>query len=228
MLLSIVVVLMDVKMWTVGALLTNCYVVWCGESREAVVVDPGFDRQSDGETLLGFLNAKGLHVKGIVNTHGHPDHVCGNGFVKDVTGARILIHKSDADMLSVSGRGIAALFGFRAESPAADGFLADGDSLRLGDVCLGVLHTPGHSRGSIALVGNGCVFTGDTLFAGSVGRVDLPGGSGEKLLRSLREKLAVLPDDFVIYPGHGGTSTIGKEKRCNPFLQEGADAFLLG
>lgn len=215
-------------MWTVGALLTNCYVVWCEKSKGAVVVDPGFDREGEGEKILGFLNEKRLHVKYIINTHGHPDHVCGNGVVKNNTEAPILIHKLDADMLSGSGRRVAALFGFRVESPAADEFLVDGDFLGFGNVRLQILHTPGHSRGSVSLLGDGCVFTGDTLFAGSVGRVDLPGGSGEELLRSLRERLAVLPDSFVVYPGHGATSTIGEEKRCNPFLQEGFDASFLG
>ena len=131
-------------------------------------------------------------------------------------------------MLGKEGKGLATFFGFRAVSPVADGFLADGNFVRFGEVVLRVLHTPGHSPGSISLLGKSCVFTGDTLFAGSIGRVDLPGGSGKDILRSLREKLAVLPDGFVVYPGHGPKSTIGEEKRSNPFLQRRFDVSLLG
>ncbi len=218
---------MDLRMFAVGPLFTNCYVVWCERTREAVVIDPGFDREDDAEKVLGVMREKGLKVKFIVDTHGHPDHTCGNGAARDATGASILIHESDASMLSGAGKGLGAFFGFRVVSPVADGFLVDGAIVSFGRVGLQVLHTPGHSPGSVCLVGENCVFSGDTLFAGSVGRVDLPGGSGGELLRSLREKLKVLPDGFVVYPGHGPRSTIGEEKRCNPFLQRDFDASLL-
>lgn len=217
---------MNLKMSTVGSLFTNCYVVWCSKTREAIVIDPGFDRQSEAGKVLGVLKDNGLNVKFIVNTHGHLDHTCGNGVVKSVTGAPILIHKLDADMLSEVRRRLFP-FGSRVVSPSADGFLDDGDVVRFGEVALRVLHTPGHSPGSISLVGEDYVFTGDTLFAGSVGRVDLPGGSGKELVRSL-QKLAVLPDGFGVYPGHGPVSTIGEEKRSNPFLQRDFDVSLLG
>ncbi|MDH5447634.1 MAG: MBL fold metallo-hydrolase [Candidatus Bathyarchaeota archaeon] len=219
---------MNLKMLTVGSLFTNCYVAWCSKTREAIVIDPGFNRQSEAGKVLDVLKENVLEVKFIVDTHGHPDHTCGNGIVKSVTGAPILIHKLDADMLGKGGKELTALFGFHVSSPAADGFLDDGDVVRFGEVVLRVLHTPGHSFGSISLVGEDCVFTGDTLFAGSIGRVDLPGGSGKEIMRSLREKLAVLPDRLVVYPGHGFESTIGEEKRSNPFLQKGFDVSLLG
>lgn len=215
-------------MLAVGSLSTNCYAVWCEETGEAVVIDPGFDSEREAEKVLGIVREKKLRVKLIVNTHGHPDHICGNGVVKDATGAPILIHELDADMLSEAGKQRAALFGFHVLSPAADGFLTDEGVVRFGGVVLRVLHTPGHSQGSVCLVGEDCVFTGDTLFAGSVGRVDLPGGSGADLMRSLRERLAVLPDGLAVYPGHGPKSTIGIEKRCNPFLQDDFDASLFG
>jgi len=183
------------------------------------VVDPGFDRQGEVGTVLSVLEENSLKVKFVVDTHGHSDHTCGNGVVKSVTGAPILIHKLDADMLSEGRKELTALFGFHVSSPAADGFLDDGDVVRFGEVALRVLHTPGHSPGSISLVGEGYVFTGDTLFAGSVGRVDLPGGSGKEIVRSLR-RLAVLPDGFIVYPGHGPESTIDKEKNYNPFVAD--------
>jgi len=205
-------------MLPVGSLFTNCYVVWCSKTKEAIVIDPGFDRQGESEKILGILKENGLKVKFIVDTHGHPDHTCGNGIVKRATGAPILIHELDADMLSESSRRLVALFGFRVVSPVADSFLKDNDVVKFGEVALRVLHTPGHSPGSISLVGDDCVFTGDTLFAGGIGRTDFAGGSDHDMRLSLK-KLLRLHDTFVVYPGHGAISTIGKEKRFNPFLQ---------
>ena len=219
---------MNLKMLTVGSLFTNCYVIWCDKTREAIVIDPGFDRQSEAGKVFHILKENELKVKFIVNTHGHPDHTCGNGVVKSATDASILIHKLDAGMLGRTGKELDSLFDFHVLSPIADDFLEDGDVVRFGRTVLRVLHTPGHSPGSISLVGEDCVFTGDTLFAGSIGRVDLSGGSGEEIIRSLREKLAVLPERLAVYPGHGPTSTIEREKRNNPFLQRNFDVSLLG
>jgi hydroxyacylglutathione hydrolase len=212
---------MDLEMLTVGSLFTNCYVVWCSKTKEAIVIDPGFDRRGESEKVLGVLRENGLRVKFVVDTHGHPDHVCGNGVVKEATGALVLIHELDAGLLGEVGRGLFP-FGSGVVSCCADGFLVEGGVVEFGEVVLRVLHTPGHSRGSVSLVGEGCVFSGDTLFAGSVGRWDLPGGSGVELLGSLR-RLAGLPDGFVVYPGHGPKSTVGEEKSSNPFLREGFD-----
>ncbi len=219
---------MDLKMFTVGSMFTNCFVVWCNRPKEAIVIDPGFDRPGEAEKILGFLRENKLKVKFIIDTHGHPDHTCGNGKIKHATNALILIHRLDANMLSEAGKQLAALFGFHVESPAADGFFKDGDVVKFGEVVLRVLHTPGHSPGSVSLIGNDCVFTGDTLFAGSIARVDLPRGSAKVIMRSLRERLAILPDRFVVYPGHGPRSTIGEEKRSNPFLQKDFDISFLG
>ena len=219
---------MNLKMLTVGSLFTNCYVIWCDKTREAIVIDPGFDRQSEAGKVFHILKENELKVKFIVNTHGHPDHTCGNGVVKSATDASILIHKLDAGMFGRTGKDLDSLFDFHVLSPIADDFLEDGDVVRFGRTVLRVLHTPGHSPGSISLVGEDCVFTGDTLFAGSIGRVDLSGGSGEEIIRSLREKLAVLPERLAVYPGHGPTSTIEREKRNNPFLQRNFDVSLLG
>jgi len=210
---------MIIKMLTVGALYTNCYIVGCAETKEALIMDPGFDREVEAQMILREVYQRDLHVRYIVNTHGHPDHISGNGVIKKATGAPILIHEYDAPMVTRAGKSMAKLFGLRAETPPADKMLHDGDVIQIGGISLKVLHTPGHSRGSISLLGDDVVFTGDTLFAGSIGRYDLPGGSFEEIMRSIKNRLTVLPDHIKVYPGHGPASTIGEEKRNNPFLR---------
>lgn len=210
---------MITKMFTAGPLCTNCYVVGCTETKEAIIIDPGFNTNPEAKTVLKEINQRELRVKYIVNTHGHPDHTAGNGVVKKLTGAPVLIHEYDAPMLTDAAKNLSMLFGFRIASlPPADQLLHDGDIIQAGDVALRVLHTPGHSRGSISLLGADAVFTGDTLFAGSIGRYDLPGASFREIMLSIK-KLATLPDHTKVYPGHGPASTIGEEKRQNPFLQ---------
>ena len=210
---------MITKMFTVGALYTNCYVVGCNETKEAIIIDPGFDTGLVAKRILREAVQLELQIKYIVNTHGHSDHISGNGMVKKLTAAPILIHEYDAPMLTKATENLTILSGLRTVSlPPADQMLHDGDIVQVGDVALRVLHTPGHSRGSISLVGADAVFTGDTLFAGSIGRYDLPGASYEEIMLSIK-KLATLPDRMRVYPGHGPTSTIGEEKRHNPFLQ---------
>lgn len=210
---------MITKMFTVGTLCTNCYVVGCTETREAIIVDPGFNTDTEAKTVLKEINQRELRVKYIVNTHGHPDHTAGNGIMKKLTGAPVLIHEYDAPMLTDAAKNLSMLFGLRTPSlPPADQLLHDGDIIKVGNVALRVLHTPGHSRGSISLLGDDAVFTGDTLFAGSIGRTDFPDSSYEEIMSSLK-KLARLPDHVKVYPGHYPTSTIGEEKRSNPFLR---------
>jgi glyoxylase-like metal-dependent hydrolase (beta-lactamase superfamily II) len=184
-------------------LLTNCYVVGQVETREALVIDPGTNRETEAKKILKEIESSGFKIRYIVNTHGHPDHTGGNRTFKEATGAPILIHEYDAPML---------------REPFADKTLQDGDSVQVGSIVLRVLHTPGHSRGSISLVSNDVVFTGDTLFAGYIGRYDLPGGSVDEIKKSLK-KLLILPDHMKVCPGHGPTSTIGEERKTNPFLQ---------
>jgi glyoxylase-like metal-dependent hydrolase (beta-lactamase superfamily II) len=206
-----------VKMFEVGMLATNCYVVNCRETLQAAVIDPGFGSQSEADEVITFLNGNSLELKLIVNTHGHPDHSCGNAALKDVFHVPICIHSDDAYMLGNSGRETVHYFGYDCVSPPADVLLQEGGYIKLGDVTLKVLHTPGHSLGSISLIGETEVFTGDALFAGSVGRTDFPGSSDVEMQKSLR-KLKRLPDYFKVYPGHGPATTIGEEKRVNPFL----------
>jgi glyoxylase-like metal-dependent hydrolase (beta-lactamase superfamily II) len=205
---------MNVKMLTVGSLFTNCYVVWPSNTEEAVIIDPGFDSQEEATRISETLETNGLRVKFILNTHGHPDHTSGNVVLGDMTRAPILIHRKD------SGPSI---------EPATSqgyGFLENEAFVEFGEVALRVLHTPGHTPGSVSLVGEGGVFTGDTLFAGSIGRTDLPGGSLRDIMKSLR-KLAALPDSFRVYPGHGPCSDMGKEKSTNPFLSPGFESSFL-
>lgn len=210
---------MIVKMLTLGALGTNCFVVWCEETKEAVVIDPGFSTENEGKkTVLHIIETNDLRIKYIINTHGHADHTSGNGVIKKATGAPILIHELDAPLLGVSGQDWASMFGYQVISPPADKTLREGDTIDFGKCTLSVLHTPGHTEGGISLVGTDCVFVGDTLFMGSIGRTDFPGGNYKALIRSIKQKLARLPDNYTVYPGHGPTTTIAQEKRNNPFI----------
>jgi hydroxyacylglutathione hydrolase len=192
---------MNIKRFLVGWLSTNCYVVSCEETKEAVVIDPGIEGEREAEEILDFIKEKGLKIKYIINTHGHPDHTAGNTIIKEETGASILIHENDASRVH------------------ADRKLLDGDVLLVGFLKLVVLHTPGHTKGGISLLGDNVVFTGDTLFSGAIGRTDFPGGSHQELIQSIRSKLLPLPDAVEVYPGHESPTTIGNEKKYNPFLQ---------
>jgi len=210
--------LMVVQMFTVGRFITNCYVVGCEQTREAIIIDPGFDNRFEAEEIFKLIDENFSTLKFVVNTHGHPDHTCGNEMVKEKFRVPVLIHEYDAYMLGESGKNIAEFFGFESSSPPADTLLHNGDLVRFGKIILKIMHTPGHSRGSISLLGEREVFTGDILFAGSIGRTDFPESSELDMKLSLR-KLANLPNHLVVYPGHGPMTTIGEEKRGNPFLQ---------
>jgi hydroxyacylglutathione hydrolase len=209
---------MQSQTFSVGMFLANCYVVSCSETQEAIIIDPGFDQPYEAKRIFDFVEAKKLDLKLVVNTHGHPDHTCGNGTVKDRFGTPIMIHGNDAYMIGEAGRKISEFFGLRSHSPPADILLKDGDSIKFGNVTLQVLSTPGHSRGSISLLGKTEIYTGDTLFAGSIGRTDFPESSEQEMLLSLR-KLKELPDSLAVYPGHGPATTLKQEKLSNPFLQ---------
>jgi hydroxyacylglutathione hydrolase len=209
--------LLMTKMFTVGMLSANCYVVHCKDTLQAAVIDPGFGSQSEADEIINYITGNSLDLKFIVDTHGHPDHTCGNQALKDRLHIPICIHQDDAYMLGESGKETARYFGFNIVSPTADILLREGSYVKLGDVTLRVVHTPGHSFGSVVLLGETEVFTGDTLFAGSIGRTDFPGSSDVEMQASLR-KLQSLPDYFVVYPGHGPVTTLGEEKRVNPFL----------
>jgi glyoxylase-like metal-dependent hydrolase (beta-lactamase superfamily II) len=208
---------MKVQVFAVGKVPTNCYTVSCEETGETIFVDPAFDSLVETVDIFAMVDQTCLKVKSIVNTHGHPDHSCGNGFVKERFSVPILVHEKDAHYLGAQGLSIAQAFGFGC-SPPADILLKEGDFVRFGKSTLKVIHTPGHSLGGISLVGEKEVFTGDTLFRGSIGRTDFPDSSKTDMKNSLA-KLASLPESFIVYPGHGLKTTIGEEKRSNPFLQ---------
>jgi hydroxyacylglutathione hydrolase len=202
------------KMLTVGPLETNCYILGDEKSKEAVVIDPG----GDFEEIEGELKKLQLKVKYIILTHGHFDHTGALAQLKKATGAEILIHSADAAMLASTGQAQPFFLESSSEDCSADRQLQEGDKIHFGEYSLEVLHTPGHTPGGISLVTDKMIFTGDTLFCGSVGRADLPGSSYKKLIDSIQTKLLSRSDDYVIYPGHGPESTIGEERRDNPFL----------
>lgn len=201
---------------SVGPLSANCFVVGCEDTHEGIVVDPG----AEAEKILAVVKRHGLTIRMVINTHGHFDHVGGNDGVLSVTGATLHIHENDERYLSRAAES-AAMYGLSGtNSSHPDGYLEDGMELSFGTCTLRVLHTPGHTPGGCCLyfAEQGIVITGDTLFADSVGRTDLPGGSHDVLIGAIREKLLTLPDATAVYPGHGPATTIGREKRYNPYL----------
>lgn len=198
----------------VGAIGTNCYIVYCEDTLEAAVIDPG----GDAAKILNKIKQHNLKVKYIINTHGHFDHIVANRDIKQVFGAKILIHGADADMLDNGPQNLSVYFGSSIECGPADKLLQDGEIINIGNMALNVLHTPGHTPGGICLKAGDTVFAGDTLFAQGIGRTDFPGGSENQLIASIRTKLLVLDDNTKILPGHGSGTTIGWEKMMNPFI----------
>jgi hydroxyacylglutathione hydrolase len=198
---------MRIQTFTVGRLSTNCYVVHSQNTREAIVIDPGFDYPFEDDRIFHYVDTEKLRVKFIVNTHGHSDHVSGDKALKKRYTAPVCIHEFDAYMLNETNE----------SGLVPNVILKDGSSVEFGDAKLKVIHTPGHTKGSICLLAEKLIFTGDTLFAGGIGRADFPGSSYSDMMSSLK-KLQELPDNLVVYPGHGPSTTIGQEKLDNPFL----------
>lgn len=201
----------------VGPLQVNCYIIGCGRTGEAAIIDPG----DDAEEISVAVKAEGLRPLYIINTHGHPDHVSANAALKREFDLAIIAHELDSQLMQL-GSDFLSIPGVRVvPSPPPDVTVVDGDTVRVGQISLDVIHTPGHTEGGICLYWRDgkVVFTGDTLFAGGVGRTDFPGGSMRKLEKSIRDKLYSLPDDTVVLPGHGERSTIGREKAANAFVR---------
>ena len=210
---------MIVKQYAVGNFGVFCYLIGDEESQEGLFIDPA----DDTTRLLAEAKSHGLdRIKYIVNTHSHVDHVMGNAEMARQTGAKIIIHEEDAAALVQTPSYLLEMFNAK-NSPPADILVRGGDVIQAGRVRLKVIHTPGHSAGGMSLYLDGSVFTGDTLFVGSVGRTDLPGSSWDVLEASIREKLYVLPGETVVFPGHDygptPTSTIQHERRHNPFVR---------
>jgi len=202
----------------VGPLQVNCFILADQKTKEAVVIDPG----DDARQIMKIIHDKGFRVRYIVNTHSHFDHVGANKEIKETTGAELLLHEADAPGLAMTQQQSRSFGMEPVTSPKADRLLKHGDLIQAGEVRLKVLHTPGHSPGGISLLEEGMVFTGDALFAGSIGRTDLPGGDLLTLIRSIKTHLMMLPDDTKVFPGHGPASTIGDERKENPFLNAGS------
>ncbi len=209
-----------------GPIQANCFILGCKETKEAAVIDPG----DEPDKILMALAQDKLTLKCIINTHGHFDHVGANKRLSEVTGAPIMIHSLDAPMLSQLSSAASAWGLSTEDSPDPDRKLEDGDEIKFGNIVMKVIHTPGHTTGGMSVYteypgANGnmekVVFVGDTLFAGSIGRTDFPGGNYETLISSIQQKLFVLGDAVKVYPGHMNNTTIGVEKKTNPFCGMG-------
>jgi hydroxyacylglutathione hydrolase len=207
---------MILRMLTVGPIMCNCYIVGSEKTKEGMIIDPG----AEADVILGALRELKLDIVLIVTTHGHIDHIGALRQVKEATGAPFAIHEAGViSLLDGLGVTVDEMLGSPYKSlPKPDRLLHDGEVIEIGDLRFTVLHTPGHSPGGISLLGPGMVFCGDTLFNLSIGRTDLPGGSYATLMNSIFTQLMVLPDETKVLPGHGPESTIGFERRHNPFL----------
>ncbi|MCP4632716.1 MAG: MBL fold metallo-hydrolase [candidate division Zixibacteria bacterium] len=205
---------MIIDILEVGSYFVNCYLVGCEKTRKGIIIDPG----ENEELIMSKIKENNLEIEKIILTHGHLDHIGALEYVKNNLKVPVCIHKDDADMLTSSDKNLSSMTPDPIEASPADIYLEDGQFVEIGELKLKVLHTPGHSRGGISLYAEGAVFTGDALFLGSVGRTDLPGGDFDILMNSINEKLFSLPDDTVVYSGHGPDSTIGQEKQFNPFV----------
>lgn len=198
-----------------GIYQANCYIINDETTGDAAIIDPG----GDFPEIKAYLEDKGLKPKYIIVTHAHVDHIGALKELKDYSGASVCIHSGDHDMLRNKRRNMSAGMGSQPVEMEADRLLEDGEIIKLGTTELQVIHTPGHSRGGICIYCQGHLFSGDTLFACSIGRTDLEGGSFEELIASIKEKLLILPDDTEVFPGHGPSTTILIEKKRNPFLR---------
>lgn len=198
----------------VGALETNCYLVYCQKTMECAVVDPG----AEAEDIFRLITKKGLKPTVILNTHGHVDHVGANRDVKEKFNIPLYIHSADSPMLEKVQESELAIFLEAKDSPSPDYLLEDGDRIKVGKSFLKVIHTPGHSPGSVSFLGDGFLISGDTLFSGGVGRTDFPGGSWKELENSIRNKILTMPDEMIVLPGHGPATTVEQERSSNPFI----------
>ncbi|HAZ06737.1 MBL fold metallo-hydrolase [Acetobacterium wieringae] len=206
---------MEVIKKSLGQMGTNCYVVWDENTLEAAVVDPGFEDQQIGD----IINDNKLKVKYILLTHGHFDHLGGVNQIKQLTGAKVLIHENDADCLVDPKRNLSALAGIDMVLAPADGYLNENETITLGEIVIRIIHTPGHSKGGVCFLADGQLIAGDTLFNTSIGRTDFADGDLSELLNAIEMKLFILDDATIVLPGHGGNTTIGYEKMHNPFLK---------
>lgn len=203
---------MILKTFVVGSFASNCYIIGSETTKRGIIIDPG----AEAKTILRALDEIGLSISLILATHTHPDHIGALETVKENTGAKFAIHESERDKLL---RAFSSMMGGSpGQPPEPEKLLKDNDTIDVDDLHFTVLHTPGHSPGGISLLGHGVVFTGDSLFNLSIGRTDFPGCSYKQLMDSIYTKLMILPDETVVLPGHGPQTTIGAERKMNPFL----------
>lgn len=198
----------------VGPLQSNCYILINNETNNAIIIDPG----ADGPQIEAAINKRGLIPIKILNTHGHGDHIGANQHIKNTFNIPIYIHSGDAPMLDDPDKNLSSFIGMPITSPEADHELNDNDAIVFDSFSINVYHTPGHSPGGVSFHVENLLFSGDALFKQSIGRSDLPGASHETLMQGIKNKLLVLPDDTIVYPGHGPSTTIGEEKENNPYL----------
>ena len=198
----------------VGVLSVNCYIYYCEETKLCAIIDPG----ANPERIMDLIKKNSLQPMYILLTHGHFDHIGAVKELKELTGAQVAIHREDEGMLTDAVLNLSAHFGRETVQVPPDFVLEDGDILQIGKTSLKVIHTPGHTRGGVSYLGDGILFTGDTLFRGSIGRTDLPRADFSELIQSVNEKLMVLDNSLPIYPGHGSPSTLKLESITNPFL----------
>lgn len=201
---------MLIKRIVVGPLESNCYLFGDEATKEIFVIDPGGDYRK----IKSVIDKDGLKPKAVINTHGHGDHIGAN----NEFGIPVWIHRLDADFLKDPSKNLSGAFGFPLKTETASRLLEEGDILKIGKYSLEVIHTPGHTPGCICLKSEGVIFTGDTLFCEGIGRTDFAYGSEEDIINSIKEKLFTLDDDYIVYPGHGPDSTIGREKTNNPYI----------
>ena len=208
---------MIVRSLVVGSIMENTYIVGSEETKECAIIDPG----AEADRSVAEVERLGLTVKVILNTHGHGDHIGAVAAIKEATGATYAIHEGDAELLKRDIQWVVQMMPDAKAAPEPDWYVKSDDVIEVGDVKLRVIETPGHTPGGVCYYGDGVVFTGDTLFQGSVGCSDMPGGDGRLLLHGILMRLMVLPEDTKVYPGHGPDSTIAREKLTNPFLMGG-------
>jgi glyoxylase-like metal-dependent hydrolase (beta-lactamase superfamily II) len=196
-----------------GPLETNCYLIADKDDGAGAVIDPG----DYSDQILAVAERRGVKIEKIIVTHGHWDHIGALARLAELTGAEVLVHEKDAEYLTDPEKNLSGLVFERRERPA-DRTLRDGDIIKIGDLDLKIVHTPGHTPGSLSVVAGGSIFCGDLIFRGSIGRTDLPGGNQDDMRHSIHEKALTLPDETTVYPGHGPATTIGHEREHNPYI----------
>lgn len=211
---------MKVKIFPVNPFMMNCYVYYNGENKRGVIIDPGAYSEEEENSIYEFIQTNGIKIKYILNTHGHIDHILGNYWAKNKFNVPLLMHKDDMPLIDKSGDQ-AAMFGISfPRPPNPDKYISETDKIEFNDTVLDIIHTPGHSPGSVCFIDTKekIIFGGDTVFHGSIGRTDLWMGDMDVLLDSINNKILTYPDDYIIYPGHYEETTVGEEKETNPFL----------